>query len=97
MRGLLHLSAMSDIDYTFVLQPGEKRRYVAGPYDQTTHSPSYEIRFFRFEHVAHQIKEEQILMGGEGRRLWVWNLANESSWQVFVRVEKDGELVQHKD
>lgn len=88
---------MSENDYTFVLMPGAKIRYNAGPYDQATHSPRYEIALSCPTHVAHQIHEEQFLMGAEGHRIWMWAMENQSTWPVFVLVKKDGMLVREND
>jgi len=55
-----------DLKHTFVLDPGKKSRYPAGPYDKQHHTPRYEIEIDILSHARSQVEINQVLMGGGG-------------------------------
>jgi len=85
---------MTEQDYTFQLASGTSTRHSAGPYDQETNTPRYEIEISMPSHVRHQIKVEQFLMGNEGSRIWVCDIKNNSTWPAFIMIKKDGVLLR---
>jgi hypothetical protein len=86
---------MTESDHTFVLSPGGKSRYNAGPYDQSTGLPRHTIDVLTpDDFVKSQVEISQFLMGPEGDRSWVWDIRNKSTWPVFVIIKKDGVLVR---
>ncbi len=85
---------MTEQNYTFQLAPGKSTRHPAGPYDQETHSPRYEIEISVPSYVRHQIEVKQFLMGKEGSRIWVWDIKNNSTYPAFVIIKKDGALLR---
>ncbi|MCX5888200.1 MAG: hypothetical protein NTY36_01950 [Deltaproteobacteria bacterium] len=82
-------------DYTFSLSPGNKTRYMAGPFDAETRKPHYEIFVSIPAHVRNQVEIEQVFMGTPENRLWVWDIRNKSSWPAFITIKKDGEKVEY--
>jgi hypothetical protein len=82
-------------DYTFRLDPGDKTRYVAGPYDPKTRSPHYTIEIDVPKHIRGQVEYKQFLVGTEGKREWGWDIKNNSSWLAFIIIRKDGEVMSH--
>ena len=85
---------MVEKDYTFCLEPGEKKRYIVGPYNPQEMAPKYEIIINAPHHFKPQILCEQILVGNPEKCNWAYNLENKSSWPVFVIVKKDGEMLE---
>lgn len=87
------VNCMIERDYTFCLEPGEKKRYIAGPYNPQDMAPSYEIIINAPQHVKQKILCEQILVGNPEKCSWAYDLENKSKWLAFVIVKKDGEIV----
>ena len=88
---------MSDIDYTFRLGPKSKTRYSAGDYNQEDCSPRYELDYSAGPDCNNLIEISQFLMGNEGSRIWVWDIENKSTWPVFIKIKKDGQLIKYKE
>jgi hypothetical protein len=85
-------------DYSFVLQPKSKCRYNAGAYDPATQRPRFQYALSApSEQYRDQIDVNQFLMGSPDSRLWVWDFHNKTTWPVFVKIFKDGELVRPED
>ena len=85
---------MNDHEHTFQLNAGMETRYLAGSYNQETHTPRYEIEVILPTHAQHQIEINQFLIGTKGDRTWVWDIKNNSTWQAFIIIKKDGALVK---
>jgi hypothetical protein len=84
---------VNENQYSFVLDPGKKRRRIAGTYDVKSQRPHYEIDINVPEHVRNQIEVNQILIGNEEYCQWAWDIKNNSSWPAFVTIKKDGVTV----
>ena len=82
------------MDYTLQLGPKSKTRYNAGPYNQESQSPRYEIDYSAGPDSYHLIEISQFLMGKEGSRMWVWDIENKSTWPVFIMIKRDGQLIE---
>lgn len=80
-------------DYTFCLMPGEKTRWIAGPFDAETRKPHYEIDISIPPHVREQVEVNQFLSGTPENCQWAWEFKNNSAWPAFVIIKKDGEIV----
>jgi len=85
---------MEKIDCTFCLEPGQKRRYIAGEYSPKEMTPKYEIEVNAVHHVKPQVICEQVLVGNPEKCSWAYDLENKSTWPVFVIVKKDGEMLE---
>ena len=85
---------MDKIDFTFQLDPGQKRRYIAGAYSPKEMVPKYGIEINAPPHVKPQVLCEQILVGNPEKCSWAYDLENKSTWPVFVIVKKDGEMLE---
>ena len=57
----------------------------------------YEIEVVVSGHVRHLVEVRQFLMGPEGRRFWVWEIENSSTWPAFIIIKKDGVLQRMHD
>ncbi len=82
-----------DKDYTFVLGPGGKTRWAAGPFDVKTRQPRYEIEISIPAHVRNQVDVNQFLLGTPDNCEWAWDIKNRSSWPAFVIIRRDGEII----
>lgn len=80
-------------DYSFLLNPNQKKRYIAGSYDPKNHRPIYEIEIDVPKHVKNQVSEKQILVGTPENCQWGWDIENNSSWPAYVVIKKDGVLI----
>jgi hypothetical protein len=85
---------MDKRDFTFQLDPGQKRRYIAGVYNPKEMTPRYEITINAPHHVKPQILCEQILLGNPENCKWACDFENKSTWPVFVIVKKDAEMLE---
>lgn len=81
-------------DFSFVLSPGGKTRYTAGPFDVKTRKPCYEIDVSVPTHVRNQLEIQQFLVGTPENCQWGWEIKNRSTWPAFVTIKKDGELIK---
>lgn len=86
--------AMNEHEYTFLLPPGGKSRYNAGPYDQEMRSPRYEIEVLIPNDMRYQVEIKQFLMGTVGNHIWVWDLRNEATLPAFITIKNDGVIVK---
>ena len=85
---------MTAANHTFQLPPHSKTRYNAGGYDQASHTPRYAYEALLPDHAKHLFEANQLLMGHEGRRIWVWDFENKSDWPAFISIFKNGVLVE---
>jgi hypothetical protein len=81
-------------DYSFLLSPGGKTRYIAGAFDYEKREPHYEIEVSIPHHVRDQVEMNQVLLGSPQKNQWGWDIHNKSSWPAFIIVKKDGILVK---
>jgi hypothetical protein len=83
-----------DKDYSFILSPGGKTRYIAGPFDAKTHKPHYEIDVSVPTHVRNRVEIQQFFVGPPENYQWGWDIKNRSTWPAFVTIKKDGETIK---
>ena len=83
---------MSDKQFTFCLEPVQKYRHKAGEYDDSTHTPKYEIEISAPDYAKNQLTVSQVLIENQQSKLWVWGLENKSTLKIFVSVTKNREI-----
>lgn len=81
-------------DYTFILDSKTNTRYVVGKYNYDTKTPCYEIELSVPQHVKNYVEVKHVLIGSPENCNWGWDISNESSWPVIVKVKKDGVLIK---
>lgn len=81
-------------NYSFLLSPGNKTRYIAGSFDVKTRKPCYEIEVNVPTHVRNRVEIQQYLVGSPENCQWGWEINNKSSWPAIVTIKKDGELIK---
>jgi hypothetical protein len=86
---------VSAADFTFLLKPGQKFRYNAGPYDRERHMPVYTIEVSAPSHVQQLVVITQSFIETADGCLWIWDIENgsDSSLPPFFTVKKDGQPV----
>jgi hypothetical protein len=40
-----------------------------------------------------RVKVVDFLMGTENKRIWVYEITNESEWPAFISIKRDGQLL----
>jgi len=81
-------------NYSYYIEPGNRMRQVAGPYDVETKKPHYTIQVECPSHVRNQVKQNTFLIGNPDNCSWAWEVLNNSSWPVFVTVKKEGKILK---
>ncbi len=82
-------------DYTFMLEAGQKRRYIAGSYNPKTMLPKYELTINIWNHIKGKVDCDNILLGDKDNCSWACDLHNKSTWPAYIIVKKDGELLKN--
>ena len=77
-------------NYTFRMKPNTKFRYIAGEYNINTKKPEYRISISAPSHERDFVNIKQILLGDKNYCNWGWDIHNNSSWEIFVTITKDG-------
>lgn len=83
-----------ELDYTFVLEPGQKTRFSAGTYDDKQRRPRYAIKVSVVPQARNQIEINQFLLKTGDDYSWSWDIKNDSSWPAFFIVTVDGKLLR---
>jgi hypothetical protein len=70
-----------------------KIRHPAGLYDEKTRTPSYSLEVSTWKDLRDRVKVVDFLMGTENKRIWVYEITNESEWPAFISIKRDGQLL----
>ncbi|MGE8063726.1 hypothetical protein [Pseudomonas sp. NPDC089569] len=66
-------------------------RRSAGPYDQKSRLPLYEVDVMAVNaEAARQVDVDSEIMGVGENATWIWKITNKSRWPVFITLKKDG-------
>jgi|WetSurMetagenome_2_1015567.scaffolds.fasta_scaffold00314_3 hypothetical protein len=85
---------MADETYTFRLHPGEKKRYLAGPYDKEKRSPNYSYEIMIACHAESDITVKQFFMNFGTECQCGFDFHNTSSnLEAYIVMLKDGSIV----
>lgn len=86
---------MAENTYTISLAPGEKKRYIAGPYDKQKQKPNYQYSIMMTCHAESDVLVKQFLMNCGNEYQWGYDFHNTSSnLEAYIVIYKDGVLVQ---
>ena len=95
LRAILEEKAKRD--YTFILGPGEKKRYYAGDYNPETLEPRYELKMAAPASVRHSISALQSVIQRKEGHEWIWDFDNQSPAPAIVAISKDGVILPDKE
>jgi hypothetical protein len=85
---------MADNNYTFMVAPGEKKRYIAGPYDKERRAPNYSIDVMMTCHAESDVLIKQFILPCGSEYRIGYDVHNTSSnIDAFIRILKDGVLI----
>lgn len=82
-------------DYTFILMPGTKTRYVPVELCQEDRDAKYELKIVLPKQLMDLCRCEPILVGDENKHSAGWTIENNASCPAFVLIKKNGELIKH--
>jgi len=81
-------------NYTFSVAPGEKKRYVAGPYDMEKRAPNYQYTVMMTCHAESDVIVKHFIIPCGTEHRWVYDVHNTSSnIDAFIRILKDGVVI----
>jgi hypothetical protein len=82
-------------NYTFSVGPGEKKRYIAGPYDKERQTPNYSYSIMMTCHAESDVVVKQFMMPCGDGHIWGYDVHNTSSnIDAFIVIMKDGVILQ---
>ena len=81
-------------NYTFSVAPGEKKRYIAGPYDMAKRSPNYSHTVMMACRAESDVIVKHFILPVGAEHKWIYDVHNTSSnIDAFIVIMKDGVII----